>query len=263
MKLWIKRAGTALLGLVVVWLGLMWSHWLPRPSAEQASALAQMRAPMAQAKGERNAFGLFWQLDYDIPEAERAQVLAEDVAALDGWRPGQDLEALASRARGRYPSRVAKDAPPLPPCEADCLAQVRADPEPWRAALAARQSRLAELGQLAHYDHLRTPFKMSLYSPIPAFQGTGDLQIAAAALAFADGQTEAALSGLCRDLGQWRRLKGRSDLLLSEMISLAWLRNGGRLYADMRAELAADQPLPAACVTLGLRRVSGRIRAAG
>lgn len=246
MKRWLLRGLAAIFGLVVLWLAVVWSALLPRIDAEQAAALAQMRAPMQQAQGQRNAHELFWLLRYEVPAAQQAAVVAEDAAALDAWRPG-DGALPDSVAAGRYPPREAADAPDVPGCDSDCLAKVREDPDAWRQALAARQSRLAELRRLGEYDHSRSLHRPTLQSPIPAFNDTGNLQIAEAALAYADGDADAALEGLCGSLADWRRLKGRHDSLIAEMITLAWLRRGGKLYADIRAELPAGHPLPTRC----------------
>lgn len=246
MKRWLLRGLAALLVPLLLWLAVVMTGLLPRISDEQAAALADMRAAPQQAIGERNAMELIWSLPYDVPEAHRADLLRADAEALDAWRPSQGAVPTTA-AEGRYPRREAEGAPELPRCDLDCLDKVRADTDSWRAAITARQSRLDALHQLGEFDHLRTPYQPTLSSPIPAYQQTGDLQVAAAALRFVDGDPDAALDGLCRSLGNWRRLKGRSDMLIADMIVLAWQRRGAKLYSDIRAELPLDHPLPASC----------------
>ena len=229
------------------WTGLIMSGLMPRLTPQQHEALALMRAPNEHARGERNAFELLWLLPRDIPEAERAKVFAADMAAIDALPPmaGGDLD-LAS---ARYPRHVEADERMPEGCsrKPGCLAAVRANPEAFRSALALRAPMLAELDRLGDYDHLRTPHRPSLAPQFPEYQQTGPLQLARAALRHVDGDTDAALTGLCRDLRAWRQLKGRSDSLVFEMIALAWLRGGVQLVADIRAELPAGQPLPAEC----------------
>jgi hypothetical protein len=246
MRNWLKRTALALLVLGLAWVVIAWSGVLPMPSSEQRAALTLMRAPSQDAVGERNAFELFWLLPYAIPDAERERVLAEDIAALEAMHPtdGATLQ-LASSA---FPRHVAKDAPKAP-CnrEPGCLQHVRADPDQARAVLVAHAPLLAQLRRLGDYDHLQTPYRPSFASPLPELGLSGPLQLTEAALAFVDGQPDAAIDGLCRDLAAWRKLKGRSDSLIFEMVSLAWLQGGAQLFADMRAELPRDHPLPTTC----------------
>lgn len=246
MLTWLKRVSLALVTLLLAWVVVGWSGVLPRPSAEQRAALDTMRAPPQDAVGDRNAFEVFWLLPRAIPEHERAQVLAADIAALDAMHPtGSEAPGLASAA---FPRHLAKGAPKAP-CARDpgCLQAVRADPERAREVVSDAAPLLAQLRRLGEFDHLRTPYRQSWAAPLPEFQLSGPLQLTEAALAFVDGDPDVALGGLCRDVAAWRRLKGRSDSLIFEMIALAWLAGGAQLYADMRAELPLAHPLPPSC----------------
>jgi hypothetical protein len=235
-----------LLGLFVAWLAAIASGVLPRLTAAEREALAQMRAPYADARGERNAFELFWLLPRNVPVAERAAVFAADMAAVDGHRAGRELDLPSAR----YPRHAEGSSSALRGCSSKpgCLAAVRADPEGVRATLAERASLLAGLDEIGTYDHLRTPHRPNFAAPIPEYQQTGPLQLARAALRHVDGDRVGALDGLCRDLSGWRRLKGRSDSLVFEMVVLAWLQGGVQLAADLRAEAPAGEPLPSECI---------------
>jgi hypothetical protein len=240
------RIGAALAVVMLLWLTVAWSGWLPRPSAEQRAALAQLQAPLDHAVGERNAYGFFWLFHHDVDEARQAELIAADAAVVATWTHHSMASELPSRA---LPRRVPADLAPLKGCgnTGHCLADVRADVDAMRAGLAARQSLLDHLAHLGHFDHLRGELPATLATPLPPFQDSGRLQIIRAALRHADGDPDAALVGLCDDLSVWRALKGRSDSLLFEMLSLAWLRQGAQLYADIRAELPPSHPLPASC----------------
>ncbi|MCK7595341.1 hypothetical protein [Pseudomarimonas salicorniae] len=243
---WLKRILLLLLALVLLWLAISLSGLLPRLSAEQAGELSDLRLPPQDAVGERNALELIWSLSYEVPPAQRAEVMREDAAALDAWQP-EDGDMPTSVAAERYPRREPADAPKLPACDLDCLEAVRADPEAWRAAVAARTSRLEALTSLSEYDHQRLPYRLTLASPIPPYQETGSLQVAAAALRYVEGDAAGALQSLCQGTADWRALRGRSDSMIGEMINLAWLRRGIQLFADIRAELPVDFPLPSSC----------------
>ena len=233
--------------LLFGWTGLIVSGLMPRLTTEQRDALAMMRAPNEHAHGERNAFELLWLLPRDIPEADRAQVFTADMAAIDALHP--TLSSDLDLASAHFPRHVEADERMPEGCSSKpgCLAAVRANPETFRSALALRAPMLAGLDQLGDYDHLRTPHRPSLAPQFPEYQQTGPLQLARAALRHMDGDTDAALTGLCRDLRVWRQLKGRSNSLVFEMNVLAWLRGGVRLVADIQAELPSAQSLPAGC----------------
>ena len=246
MRKWIKRALAVVLCLLASWLLIGWLDLLPRISDVQRAALERMRAPARDAAGERNAFELFWLLPYQVPASERADVLARDFALLDAMSSTEsERPALVSAG---YPRHIPANAKSLP-CgrQPGCLASVRADPEAVRGRLIAAAPMLTALRELDEYDHLRLPFRPALASPLPEFQHTAPLQLSEVALAFVDGQPDAALGGLCRDIAAWRALKGRSDSMIFEMINLGWLQGGAQLYADLRAELPTDYPLPDSC----------------
>jgi hypothetical protein len=242
------RIGGVLGGIVLLWLVLAWTGWLPRPSAEQRAALALLKAPREHAIGEHNAFGFFWLLQHDIDEAEYAAQIARDAAVVATWDLGRPNAPLP---RDALPRRVPVDLAPLQGCGRDsrCLADVRANTDAVRAGLAARQPLFERLDTLGRFDHYRSEFPPTLSGPIPPLQDSGRLQILRAALRYVDGETDAALAGLCAHMSAWRRMKGRSDSLIFEMVGLAWVRDGAQLFADIRAELPPTHPLPANCDT--------------
>jgi hypothetical protein len=242
------RIGGVLGGIVLLWLALAWTGWLPRPSAEQRAALALLKAPREHAIGEHNAFGFFWLLQHEIDEAEYAAQIARDAAVVATWDLGRPNAPLP---RDALPRRVPVDLAPQQGCGRDsrCLADVRADTDAVRAGLAARQPLFERLDTLGRFDHYRSEFPPALSGPIPPLQDSGRLQLLRAALRYVDGDTDAALAGLCEHMSAWRRLKGRSDSLIFEMVGLAWVRDGAQLFADIRAELPPTHPLPASCDT--------------
>lgn len=231
-----------LVGLTMAsWAIVAWNEWLPPLSAEQKAALAAMRQPNQDAVGQRNAWELFWLLPYEVPEAERAEVLRQDFAALDALAVNNQ-QGTESVAEGRYPRRWPKDAPRHRFCSSDesCLAMVRSEPAEAAAELASAQSELQALRTLGNYDHVALPHRMSLAAPIPPFGRAISLSLLDAALKFDQGEREAALTQLCADAQSWRQLKGRADTLIFEMLNIRFQQRLLQLYADMRAELPAD-----------------------
>lgn len=69
----------------------------------------------------------------------------------------------------------------------------------------------------------------------------------ASALDFVQGRTTQALSGVCTDAQVARVLMRSSDNLAITMIGAAMLRGNAQLFADMLAELPAQQSLPMHC----------------
>ena len=55
------------------------------------------------------------------------------------------------------------------------------------------------------------------------------------------------ISATCADLAAWRRLRPTTDLLIHDMVAVAFAQSQAGLLAEMLAEWPADRPLPEAC----------------
>lgn len=187
--------------LALLWLGLVLSEWLPRPTEAQRAAMALLEPEPANVAGKRNAFAATWLMGYDVPEAELEAVASADAAAfLDAAKRGEVTD-FTSTAAGKYPTL------PAPPnndpllCEnwgSGCLARVRANPEAGRARVAEFAKRLERGDRLAQYDHYRYGFLPRYDSPI-GFGSSFPLQLTATALEYLDGKVDAAFARVCRD----------------------------------------------------------------
>lgn len=242
------------LGALVVLLGLAWGlSRLLGPTAAQEAALAAMHDPPMAG---RNAFGALWLLPYEIPEAQREAVLAEDLRRFRAAAtPGPDAGIAAapvaiSSAEGRFPQiRLSADEAALF-CggRGGCLAKVAADRERY-AALIARHAGLIDRAEaLSAYDHIAHPASETLIDVIlPPYQH-GKLPATRHALLFVDGRRDEAFEGTCRGIATWRRLGARSDNLIARMIGTAYAADVyGALFAEMLARVPRDYPLPASC----------------
>jgi hypothetical protein len=243
----IARLVAAALILLTLFAALLWSNALPRITPEQRRALDLMEAESGRADGQRNAFPMLWFLLQDVP-AERIDALfAADLAEY------QRLDALGDSAGFQSPSHA--EFPPLrldqsrlcQPRDVSCLEQVRADPDQARETVASLQPVLERLDALRTADHLRYALPSSYHSPLPALGGLGNLQALRNALLFAEGETDAALDATCSDFATWRRLRARTDMLIADMIGIAYGRMQLQLLAGMLAELPPEHPLPQAC----------------
>lgn len=253
MHRWLARFGFALLALFAVLAALWGTSRLLGASAGQRQALElfeHMPVP-----GGSNAFPALWLLQWDVPEAEQAAIVAEDAerfAALpapgDPAR-GAALAAFRSVAADRYEDLGAALPDEPASCgvrEDGCLEQVRAERDAHAARLENAARLVDRVDAVFGHDHYRNLLPLALDMPFPRLSLTG-LARTRHALLFVDGDIDAAIAGACRALGGWRRLAGGSDSLLVAMYAAAGLQGHANLLGDMLAEVPTDHPLPAAC----------------
>lgn len=257
MVRFLRRCLLAVLVAILAWLALVGYGRLRGPTAEQQAALAVLAQATPPVAGKDGSDAL-WTMPYDLPDANRrheaAIALLQYSARVDALRlAGQDTAADAVRdplsAMPRF-SAVEPNAPGL--ClERDpaCLATVRADPAATDAQLQAHQPGLRAARALADYDGFRYGLKPSIQSAIPSFNSQRALVRSDLALTFVRGEQAAALDGICRDIGGWRRLGGNSDVLIGSMVGAAYVEHDLQLLAEMNAELPAEFILPPSCTS--------------
>lgn len=229
--------------LATVWLAVVLSEWLPRPTTEQLEAVALLDREPPGIRGERDAFPALWFNNYDVPESELEALMATDV---DAWAKRaaetRDVIDFTHAAEGRYPRipETPKDPSFCEPWGAECLARVRADVEAARAKLAKYALRLERGDRLDTYDHVRYRFRPRFDSPLAGPGTLFPLQLTAAALAYVDGNRDAAFARLCRNTATWRRFRSHTDSLIIDMVGVAQMTGATKLYAEMLAEQPAD-----------------------
>lgn len=238
--------GVAALVLLVVGVWLV-SRLMPMPRAQQ-EALALLRPAAVAPPPGGNAFDGIWLLGFDdVPDADRAAIIAEDVqrlADLPGDAPFTPA-AMASVAQVRY--REVADA--TLPCrwrQADCLAQVRTDPAAVEATLAGQRGLLMRISALSGDGHYRSRFGADGRLPIPNFNLL-QRSLSAHALAHTQGRSDEALAGICSDVRTAKVLMSHSDGLVPANIGAAMIGGNVRLLASVLAELPVEHPLPATC----------------
>jgi len=248
----IKAAVWALLGLLYASTALSQADTL----AEE-KALALMQAPPIQ-HGGNNAWAAV--ITWAVPNLSIAQrhALADDYAdQIKRWNDAYSADYLADKTN---PSQSVPRLPgqrDLPSARdsllcgfatraANCLVIVRQQPQAIIEALTPYTDVLEQVAELAHYDHY--------YSPLPAH---GNLQwpdlrfmrlpLSAHALAHVQGDSQTALTGLCRDARSGRMLLQHSSDLLVAMIGRRILADSVEVAAQIIAELPLDTSLPAIC----------------
>ncbi|WP_449466352.1 hypothetical protein [Stenotrophomonas humi] len=217
------------------------------PKAQQ-EALALLRPAPVEPPVGGNAFDGIWLLGYeDVPAAERATIIAEDVQRLADLPSDASLApaTTASVAQGRY-QRTADVTLPCHWRQADCLAQVRADPAAAEAALAGQRGLLARISALSGDTHYRNRFAADARLPIPSFNLL-QRSLSAHALAHVQGRSDEALAGICSDVRTARTLMSQSDGLMPANMGAAMIGGNVRLLASVLAELPVEHPLPATC----------------
>ena len=218
------------------------------PTAVERQALAMIDAP-PESPG-RDGYAELYTVGHDVPEAERAAVLAEDVRRFSavpaqGEGPGstwtsalQDWPALG-QSREDDPAWCSLREP-------GCLQRVRAAPQAYAGLIGRNAALLDRAAALAAWDHFQSPFPARLDSPLPAYQLL-TRSLTRDAWRFANGEVEAALAGACAGVAQGRGLIAAGDSLIGSMVGAALVDGNATLLAEMLAELPRGHPLPPQC----------------
>jgi len=186
------RGTLAVMVLIALWLALVLSEWLPRPTAEEQAALAALAVEPESAKGERDGFAATWFMGYHVPEDQLAGLLEADLAAYNKLLTDTgSVVDFRTTAEGRFATLPYPNGKDPALCELwndDCLKRVRAAPEATRQRLKDFAQRLVRSRWLARYDHFHYAFAPRFDSPIGAINGLSNLQLSEAVLQYVDGQ---------------------------------------------------------------------------
>ncbi|SDD17398.1 hypothetical protein [Aquimonas voraii] len=254
-------AAAALVLVCAIVLVVVWHVRRAPPDSAIAGLIARWQAP-SQALGA-NAFKHLWQIEWDIPESERAAVLAEDrrralahaEALLRAAVESAPPPVLTRSADARYPRWPLEDLPQLD-CggrEAECLDGFAAiDAEAWRRVDSAPLLS-ARLAAVHEFGHLRVDDALHFATYLAVAQertGASRVWLAMAARAFRAGSTQQGLGMACRELATARRFAEGSTHLITRLIESSRILAAAHLAADVLAELPAEAPLPAECEVL-------------
>jgi len=230
-----------------LWVALVLSEWLPRPTAQDMAALAALEPVPANVSGERDGSAAMWLMSYAVPEDQLAAVMAADVEAYNAALQIGGLGNFQSSAKGRFADIATPNGKDPALCEAwadSCLARVQKAPEVTRKVIADFAPRLERSRWLAHYDHFPYGFEPRYDSPIGSTGSVINLALADAALKFVDGNRAAAFASLCADTASWRQVRSHTDMLIYDMIGVAQMANATKLYAEMLLESPPEMAPP-------------------
>jgi len=256
---------------VVVWttMALLWASFTPVLAQERAMpeeeaaqyqrALELMQPPPVKRSGRNSWPALMtWQVPDLTPD--QRETLADDYAA--------QVHLWHEKYVADYLSDKIDDMPPLPkfpgerqlPSARDsvlcgfatraeeCLVTVREQPQAISDALAPYSDLIEQVADLSQYDDYYMPLPQHSNTQWPDFRFLR-LPLSAHTLAHVNGDSQAALAGLCRDANTGRMLiKHSSDLLVS-MVGRRILMDNVEVAAQIIAELPLDTALPENCET--------------
>ncbi len=235
-------------GLILGWLAMAWSGWLPRPTDVQRKSTGLLEGPPMSARGERNAFAALWLSPYDVLPSEREGMMQSDLmryrsqaGVRNGFQPGPE---------GVRPNQLPTKEEGAVLCKASqsgCLATIRHGLDAARTVLARHAALLERLRALSAYDHVHYLFPPRYDSPIPALQYQGALMDSDAALRFVDGDKAEGMTRACAATVIWRRFALHSDQLIVQMVAVRYFMGAATLVGEMLAEWPLDAPLPSAC----------------
>lgn len=239
-----RRWLLAWLMLALVVVGYVWallSDWLPRPTAEEASAVLALQPPAQKDDRAGNAFAWLLLAEFRIDAPAAQALLAESLADQASQRSGARLPALHALAGSRHRQRVPLlDEVLLCRNLAEpCLDRVSAELPAVQQALVDQQEWLDWALAVDRFDHLSTPallldpqeFKPGSW---PGYRAVF-VPLSSAAADFAAGQRESGLQGLCRYVAGWRRLLDDNDSMLTQMLGIRLLQGATLLRAQMAA----------------------------
>jgi hypothetical protein len=234
---------SVLLLVAMGFAALLASEWLPPTRPEHQAALDLLRQPQPPATG-RSAFAVMWFLGHDIGGRDPDELLRQDLAAFDALAP--TYEGFRSVAAD-FPERRLLSKIICPSFPEPCLPMLRELPDAGAALRETYGGQLRASERLVSADHYTHPFPHEgplQFPPMPVPIG---LRRFAHAQAFVSGDGAGGIAATCADLAAWRRLRPTTDLLIHDMVAIAFAQSQAGLLAEMLAEWPAGRPLPAVC----------------
>ncbi len=234
--------------LLVLFLLNLGIHRLIGPSKTQDAALAKIAGINARPVHGDNAFALLWLMRYDISDDQIEAITADDVRRAHALiASGEDLGGLIPEDRPLLPEPSSSDPGLCETRDAGCLARVQANPAAVRKLLTGYPRTLHRAHMLESRDSYRNEMPITPTTPISNLGYMQRLRQTELALDWQEGRRAEAISGICKNVANWRRLRHGSNSLVFSMIAVAYVDSASRLFADMLVELPFDEPLPVDC----------------
>ncbi len=210
------------------------SVWYDNRTAEPVKRLLQSEVP----RGDSEGADAMWLMTYDIPDAaERRQIMAK----LDNKVP-EDGKLPESLRHRKLISNDAVEGQRLDCISrsndgaiiADCLQNVRAHADAYRAVVAQYAKLFDNADRLSQYSNLDVRV-LNILDILPKYQYLV-YQTTPAAVDWLDGKPEAAFARICRNIRTGKTLQQSRGGLIPAMIGVTIIQNNTRLAATMLAE---------------------------
>lgn len=242
---WLGIASLAMVSLFL--FNLVVHRWIG-PDALHTEALALLAFPDDARADDGNAFALMWTMRHALPDSEIENVTADDVREAEARiADRRSLKDLIPADRPLLSAPAEHDPGLCPSRDRGCLAHVRANLEATRSLVANHGRWIERMVRLEGKDYFRFDLPMAieflLTHPGPAQR----IRLSELALQWSEGDRHAALTGACRNAGAWRRLRHETSLLITSMLTVAYLESSLDLVVDMLSELADADAVPAEC----------------
>ena len=209
------------------------SVWYDNRTAAPAKSLLQSEVP----RGDSEGTDAMWLMPYDIPDAaERRQIMAK----LDNKVPEDDKlpESLRQRKlitkdeEGQSLDCISRNNDGA--IVADCLQNVRAHADAYRAVVAKYAKLFDNADRVSQYSNLDVR-ALNISDAFPTYHYLV-YQTTPAAVDWLDGKPEAAFARICRNIRTGKTLQQSRGGLLPAMIGVTMIQNNTRLAAAMLAE---------------------------
>ncbi|KAB8165677.1 hypothetical protein FKV24_017125 [Lysobacter maris] len=265
MRRLLKCLAVVAVAVVAVGAGLFLVSRAMGRNAERMALVERLATPKPVSGS--NAFPALWTFGYRVPQDRVQAAAATDVERFQRrLDAGEDLEAtgfdsgIAADFEDLLASVDGSDTAWCSPRKPGCLQRVGDDADGYAQRLRPLEQVLAQADALGGYGHYANGFPAHLHAPFPGrLNALLRIPMTSHALDFVQGDSAAALAGVCHSAAGWRRLVPNSDSLVISMLAINAVRGYSDLFADMLAELPADTPLPAGCMAAFAPPVEGEI----
>jgi len=244
MRKLIGKSGVVISVLIALYLLILWSQWLPLSTPAGKKAVAIMTTPLPPIEENENAFKEAWLFPYDIPDSEKADVMAADIEKFSKYGSGYDYN---SSAEGRYPKFSDADNLLCKPKTENCIDKARSNLDKYHALFSKNEKLSIKATALAGFEKSRSLFAQNFATPIASYGTVGSWQLSLSAYWHVQGKKAEALDLTCRAAHSWRGFAENSHGLIDQMLGLAFYANATRLLAEQLSENPADTALPPSC----------------
>lgn len=244
MRGFIGKAGIAITVMIALYVMMLGTQWLPLSTPAGKKAVVIMTMPLPPIAEKENAFMEAWLFPYDIPETDKAKVMAADIERFSKYDKGYDS---TSSAEGKYPKFSDTENLLCKPRTENCLDRARTNLDKYRTLLLGNEKLSEKALKFAGFNTSRSLFAQNFATPLPSYGVVGSWQLTLSAFWHVEGRKAEALDLTCRAARSWRGFAENSHGLIDQMVGLAFYANATRLLAEQLSENPADIALPPSC----------------